>query len=465
MKPLFFSILFCIACQLQTQAQFLWEKQYDLGYPAQTYSAVETPEHDFLVMGRAYTSDDHRILLMKIAPDGGLLWEKRFEGSVNEHSQLITRTSDDNYMLTGFLSSSIRLIKVDSSGAVIWSKSVGPGSTSGACVSATNDGGVVVLGKTTEIQGSDAIPHISVVKVDAQGNVTWSKNLTQYQDLAGEAIHQTSDGGYIIGGTEHPNSAAGGFLLKLKNDGAVSWLQKYTAPQKNYFEFAAPTSDGDYVLCGIENSIQNTTPGSPDAYIVRTDLYGGFIDFYTAGEAQYVEKANHVFQNEDNEFILAGQTDEPAGDQNMMLAVLDNEGNIIQKCVFGSEKFETGRSALHASDGAILVTGYANSAQMAYPYLVKTNMLCLTPTMTAIPANQKLSVYPNPADDIIYFELPEGADADYRVRVEDALGRILFMAELMPGKNQFDIACCQSGIYYYAVFRKNERVGVGKFVR
>lgn len=466
MKHLLLSALFLSICQPLAHSQFLWEMRYDLGYRALTYSAVETPEHDFLVVGRAYANDDSRILLMKIAPNGSLLWEKRFEGSINEHSQLITQTTDGNYALLGFLSSNIRLIKINGEGEEVWSKSVGPNNTDGACVSATNDGGVVVLGLTIEIQNGDAIPHVSVVKVDAQGNVTWSKNFTQYHDLAGEAIHQTTDGGYIIGGTEHRNSAAGGFLLKLKNDGTVSWLQKYTAPHKNYFEFAIPTNDGDYVLCGLENSVQIPPPQQPDAYLLRTDANGNFVDFYIAGETQYVEWANHVFQNADNDFVLAGRTDEPNDDQNVFLAVVDNEGNFTKKCVFGDDRDDFGRSSLQASDGSILVTGYTTAAgQVAYPYLVKTNMECLTLPIAAVFSELKLSVYPNPASDILYFDFPEMIGADCHIRVEDAMGRALFTSEMLPGKNQLDVRQNQSGIYYYHIFKNGQQVKIGKFVK
>jgi len=466
MKHFLLSALFLSICQTPAQSQFLWEKRFELDYRAVTFSAVETPEHDFLVVGRAYTSDDNGILLMKIASNGGLLWEKRFEGSINEHSQLIVRAANNEYVLTGHSSSSIRLVKVNAEGEVIWSKSFGPSNTSGAGVSATSDGGVVVLGRTIQIQNGDVIPHISVVKVDAQGNEMWSKNFTQYQDLSGEAIHQTSDGGYIIGGTEHHNSAAGGFLLKLKNDGTVSWLQKYTAPQKNYFDFAIQTNDGDYVLCGIENSVQIPPPQQPDAYIVRADADGNFVDFYIAGETQSTEWANHVFQNADNDFVLAGRTDEPDGNQNVFLAVVDNEGNFTKKCVFGDGRTDIGRSSLQASDGSILVTGYTTAAgQVAYPYLIKTNMECLTLPTAEVFSELKLSVYPNPTSDIVYFDLPETMGADCHIRVEDAVGCTIFTSEILPGKNHFEMGKKHPGVYYYHIFKNGQRAGTGKFVK
>ncbi len=55
------------------------------------------------------------------------------------------------------------------------------------------------------------------------------------------------------------------------------------------------------------------------------------------------------------------------------------------------------------------------------------------------------SMFPNPADDQLHIDLPDGALGRTEVRVADALGRVVYREMLVPGLNTLDVHGLQNG--------------------
>ncbi|MEO8088282.1 MAG: T9SS C-terminal target domain-containing protein, partial [Bacteroidota bacterium] len=107
-------------------------------------------------------------------------------------------------------------------------------------------------------------------------------NLTSFQ--------QTTDGGYILGGWT--NSGIGGdktqdtiggydfWIVKINSLGVKEWDRNFGGPGNDYFYLVKQTSDGGYLLGGTSNSAaggdktQSTWSGSYDFWIVKTDSAG-----------------------------------------------------------------------------------------------------------------------------------------------------------------------------------------------
>jgi hypothetical protein len=97
----------------------------------------------------------------------------------------IIRSSDGGYVIAGGTASfgggsaDFYVVKLDSSGKVIWTKTIGGRSLDAAnSIIQSSDGGYVVAGGTLSFGagGSD----FYVVKMDANGNVCFSQNITNY---------------------------------------------------------------------------------------------------------------------------------------------------------------------------------------------------------------------------------------------------------------------------------------------
>ncbi|QRR01459.1 hypothetical protein [Dyadobacter sandarakinus] len=130
----------------------------------------------------------------------------------------------------------------------------------------TNDGGYILVylsnsriaGDKSEISrgGSD----FWIVKISATGTKEWDKTVGGPGAEYDPSIHQTSDGGYIIGGTS--SSSAGGeksenlrgaldyWIVKLDKNGNKVWDKTIGSTYDDYLVDVQQTVDGNYILAG-----------------------------------------------------------------------------------------------------------------------------------------------------------------------------------------------------------------------
>ncbi|MCC6838505.1 MAG: PQQ-like beta-propeller repeat protein, partial [Bacteroidia bacterium] len=202
------------------------------------------------------------VCLVKLDVNGNIQWHKAFNSSNNnnEWGRWIEKTSDGGYIIVGtggsFSDQNLILIKTNSTGSVLWSKSFGGTlMDAGEMVKQTSDGGYVIIGTTSSF-GNTIDTY--VLKTDSNGNLTWSK---VYRKNSGypepTSIFQTSDGGYIINGDG---------LIKINSVGDVVWQKSYTGDIKK----SKPTTDGGTVVVG-ETSLFTS---DVDKYMAKKDASG-----------------------------------------------------------------------------------------------------------------------------------------------------------------------------------------------
>jgi len=120
----------------------------------------------------------------------------------------------------------------------------------------TADGGYIIASHSTSYLSGDKTENnfagsydFWVVKLDATGNIQWQNNIGGNGFDHHCVIHQTTDGGYILGGSSESaisgdktevNVGGGGdsdyWVLKLNANGSIRWLLEETM-QINYSHF------------------------------------------------------------------------------------------------------------------------------------------------------------------------------------------------------------------------------------
>jgi hypothetical protein len=110
---------------------------------------------------------------------------KTIGGSSEDRANSIIQSSDGGYAVAGYTSSfgaggwDIYLVKLDSGGNVQWTKTIGGSSDDlASSIIQSSDGGYIVAGVTGSFGAGSA--DIYVVKLDANGNVCFSQNITNY---------------------------------------------------------------------------------------------------------------------------------------------------------------------------------------------------------------------------------------------------------------------------------------------
>ncbi len=189
------------------------------------------------------------------------------------------------------------LMKTDAAGDTSWTKRYG-GSGFDIAYSAqqTTDGGYI-LGGITESFGAEGID-IFLVKTDSNGDTLWTKTYGgEKQDVA-RSVSQTNDGGYII--TGKTNSFGNGkmdvYLIKTNSAGDTLWTKTFGDEDFDYAYSVTETSDNGYAISGYtsKSGILNH-----NVYFIRTDVNGDIETFdvsltadpdtagYTTGDTTY----------------------------------------------------------------------------------------------------------------------------------------------------------------------------------
>jgi hypothetical protein len=139
-------------------------------------------------------------------------------------------------------------VKLDSSGNVQWTKTIGGGSSFFAfdyasSIIQSSDGGYVVAGYTYSF-GAD-YSDIYVVKLDSWGNVQWTKTIGGSVTDVAYSIIQSSDGRYVVAGKTLGFGAgfADIYVVKMDDNGNVCFSQNITnySVSSNVGSFSSPS--------------------------------------------------------------------------------------------------------------------------------------------------------------------------------------------------------------------------------
>lgn len=277
------------------------------------------------------------------------------------------------------------LVKADSLGSIIWSKTYGGNDYEYAAqIKATSDGGFILSGTTFswDIQGYHGSADYWVVKVDSLGNIQWQKCLggSGFDFLRG--IDLTSDSGYIcVGYTESNDSDVTGYhgmddfwVVRLDKNGNIKWEKCYGGSDFDEPDGVTVTSDGGAIICGQTNSTDgdvhfNLHGGGPtsEAWIVKIDSSGQIQWEQCYGGSDY-DAMKIALPLMEGGYICAGMTKSNDGqvsgnhgNEDFWIIKIDHSGNLLwQKC-YGGSRDEEPYCMKESSDGNYIIGGYTYS--------------------------------------------------------------------------------------------------------
>jgi hypothetical protein len=250
-----------------------WINIYSCNNDAGGYlkSTQLTSDGGYILAGRTYCGADWSdFWVLQLDSTGNELWQKTYGGAGSESASSIQNTSDGGYIVAGDTNSfgagdqDALLLKLDSSGNVIWQKIYGGSSDDTfSSIQQTTDGGHIVAGSKGSVPPDDGfgLQDLWVLKLDSTGKVVWQNIYGESGMEKANSIQQTSDGGYIVAGITVGsfNNNHGPYydiwLLKLDSSGNVLWQKVYGGSYDENIGSIQQTSDGGYILTGdIYNS-------------------------------------------------------------------------------------------------------------------------------------------------------------------------------------------------------------------
>jgi hypothetical protein len=227
------------------------------------YCVVQTGDGGYVLAGatgdRYWSSVDTNVWLAKIDPSGNTVWSKSYAQAGLGSANSVIQTSDGGYALVGTTyEMDFLLVKTDANGNFEWSKTYGsPDKDGGSSIVQDADGSYVMAGllwnRTTFSAGSVGV---GLVKVDSSGDLLWLKNYPG--SGVPSSMIRAGDGNYVL---------CSGLLDKIDRQGNLLWSQNVTFDGNLGGDYAVTTSivaktgDGGYAVAG---TIQSTPPNPQD---------------------------------------------------------------------------------------------------------------------------------------------------------------------------------------------------------
>jgi len=338
-------------------------EKFDVGV-----SLIQTSDGGYAIAGitTSFGAGRGDAYVVKLDANGNLQWTKTIGGESDDWGRSLIQTSDGGYVIAGNTNSfgtgdeAIYVVKLDVNGNLQWTKTIGgKKGEEGASLIQTSDGGYAIAGSTASFGAGQL--DVYVVKLDANGNLQWTKTIGGPASEAGSSLIQTSDGGYAIAGLTESFGAGNGdvYVVKLDANGNLQWTKTIGGPASDVGNSLIQTSDGGYAIAGATNSFG---AGRYDVYVVKLDANGNLQWTKTIGGKGW-DVGLSLIQTSDGGYAIAGATQSfGAGKKEDVYVVkLDAHGNLQWTKTIGGENDDRGFSLIQTSDGGYTIAGSTQS--------------------------------------------------------------------------------------------------------
>jgi hypothetical protein len=230
--------------------------------------------YTLLAWTTAFTSYYGNGWILRLDPDGTILWQNLYRMSYATILNAFRQTPDGGYIAAGTYSmASPWVLKLDSSGAIQWQKAYsGPHSLreSGQDVKLTPDGGYIVVGKARS-SGTDF--DALAFKLDSGGELEWQRTYGGIQEEEALTVVPTEDHGYLIAGTTRSFGFGKMDVFALKTDagGGLEWQKCFGGPGEEIPAGLEITQDSGFLMAYASTSLS----GNQDVRLLKTDAQGG----------------------------------------------------------------------------------------------------------------------------------------------------------------------------------------------
>ncbi len=369
-------ISFLLFCQALYGQQF-YQKRLHAFSGESANSIVNTADGGYAITGITGNSGSGTgdVFIVKFSNSGTIQWTRKIGGNDYDAGTCLIQTSDRGYAIAGrtnYWEFQMYVLKLDSVGNIQWSKQMNLGLFDQAfSLVQTTDGNLIVSGRIT---GSGTPSYEGVIfKLNMSGTLLWSRSIGGYDDGV-YSIVQANDGTLVLAGTVGAGNSSDLLFTKIDTNGTVLWSKKVGG---NGIEISGrgskliQTHDNGFMYAGTTNSFGN---GNDDMLVVKLSASGSLQWAKAIGGSGF-ESGHSVVQTLQHGYVVCGTTyTTPAVDYNAYLAFLDSSGNLTGTRVYGGTGAESVNDLIQLIDGSIVFAGstssYNNNSDV---YLVKTD--------------------------------------------------------------------------------------------
>ena len=363
---LFLSLLLSTSCFSLAHGlppDTVWSRTYGGSDVDVAYSVCQTSDGGYAACGYTFSfgAGLQDAYLIRINSTGDTVWTKTFGGVSMDGAHFVREASDHGFVIAGYTETfggggkNMYLIKTDSLGNAEWTKTyVTPLMDVAYAFCETPDSGYMFIGYKNGPSGW-VKGDLWILKTDATLDTFWTKEYGGAGEDYGASIKPTLDGNYIIAGITSSFGANGKnvWILKIDPNGDTLWTRVYGYNLEDVGYGVCCTSDSGYIVAGYINGTGQWTAG--DLWLLKTDADGDTLwtQVYGTGGEDY---GWDIYETPDTGYVVAGRR---AND--MWLLRTDASGDTIWTLNYGGAGTESALAMIMTSDGGYLIGGYTTS--------------------------------------------------------------------------------------------------------
>jgi len=294
----------------------------------------------------------------------GQTFERSYGGPARERSCGMVTYPDGGFLLAGSIEqlpglAGLLLVRTDSRGDTLWTKVIADSGIDKRVNSAIDDGsgGLIAVGKARSQRADwDAC----VIRVDSTGTVIWSQTwgVSGWDDCVLAAC-RTWDGGWAVCGYTLQRRQPDVLASRFTSDGTRTWSSITGTAQADYGYSIATATDSTLVIAGT------TVPAGSrytDVYLLRLDHLGQLRWSLTLGDSLW-DEARAVTTTPDGGLAVAGFSSSYGIGMDCYAARLDSAGQTLWfKAVGRPYRSDRTYALVSAADGSLVLAGASETA-------------------------------------------------------------------------------------------------------
>jgi hypothetical protein len=273
-------------------------------------SVQQTSDGGFILAGRtrSFGAGSNDMYVIRTNSQGDTLWTRTYGGTNSDAAESVRQTNDGGYIIAGdsrpigSTLAEMYLVKTDSLGDTLWTRTFG-GSDDRVAYSAqqTTDAGYIIAGCNPIYGGNEYDAYL--VKTDSTGDMLWTRTYGGIDRDGAVSVLQTAGGGYIVTGYTRSFGAGDSdiWIINTDDNGDTLWTRTYGSEENEYSTSMQQTMDGGYVIAGGKG----TYGGETDLFLIKIDSMGDTLWSLVYG-GEDIDVGSSVDLTDVGGYIIAG---------------------------------------------------------------------------------------------------------------------------------------------------------------
>jgi len=280
--------------KFKLDGQLVWAREYENNLDVPLINLINETKiysnHIFISYSTAYFTGNpppnnlyNEVALLKIDTSGNVIWSKQYDsgGNIDYNNSLVVGRDSSIYLsgLTNGLGASGwrgHLIKTDMQGSMIWQKIYSEIGDGGLMTINHFDDDKFILTGYNFIQGQPGVRG-KIIKIDSNGNINQSLTFVESNpNVGGIALYrssQISDDNLVSVGISVCEGSDCGLIQKSTSTGELLWRHRYDHNERSdFFIDFAETQDKGFIITGAASYGGQST--GQDTWLLKLDNNG-----------------------------------------------------------------------------------------------------------------------------------------------------------------------------------------------